>query len=303
MDYRYMITVMKYILIHSGDINEPVITKIVPDECRAELSNWLIASGTTDEGYVFSAPYSTTGWITGTIPSGMEDFILNASITDPPLLIAKMLNKKLIEEGITISEEPSTFRSKKNFISEDFIEITETVSPPLVDIIEVINHESVNLFAEHLIKELGKTYNNEGSTAAGLAVVNNFLNKAAINNEGVFMEDGSGLSPLNAINTRALVSLLGYMKRESRYFTGYYSSLPEAGSEGTLKYYFRDDVFNSSLRAKSGSMTRVRSYSGYFTTISGKELIFSIIINNYSGSSKNIVSGIEGILKEFILYK
>jgi D-alanyl-D-alanine carboxypeptidase/D-alanyl-D-alanine-endopeptidase (penicillin-binding protein 4) len=79
--------------------------------------------------------------------------------------------------------------------------------------------------------------------------------------------------------------------------------LPEAGKEGTLKNYFRDPVFDSRLKAKSGSMTRVRSFAGYFTTASGKNMVFSIIINNYTGPSQNITSGIEEIIKEIILYK
>jgi D-alanyl-D-alanine carboxypeptidase/D-alanyl-D-alanine-endopeptidase (penicillin-binding protein 4) len=119
----------------------------------------------------------------------------------------------------------------------------------------------------------------------------------------MFIEDGSGLSPLNAINSEELVNLLRFMKRKGKYFSEYYSSLPEAGKEGTLKNYFRDPVFDSRLKAKSGSMTRVKNYAGYFTTVSGKNMIFSIIINNYTGTSQHIISGIEGIIKEIILYK
>jgi len=35
---------------------------------------FLVASGTTDEGYVFAAPYSKQGWLAGTIPVNQEDF-------------------------------------------------------------------------------------------------------------------------------------------------------------------------------------------------------------------------------------
>jgi D-alanyl-D-alanine carboxypeptidase/D-alanyl-D-alanine-endopeptidase (penicillin-binding protein 4) len=57
------------------------------------------------------------------------------------------------------------------------------------------------------------------------------------------------------------------------------------------------------MTAKSGSMTRVRSYAGYITAYSGKEIVFSIIINNYSGSPQYIISRIEDILKNLILDK
>jgi len=91
------------------------------------------------------------------------------------------------------------------------------------------------------------------------------------------------------------------MKNKGKYFSEYYSSLPDAGKEGTLKYSFKDPVFDSKLKAKSGSMTRVRSFAGYFTTKSGKNLVFSIIINNYSGPSGKIVSEIEENIRELIL--
>jgi len=77
----------------------------------------------------------------------------------------------------------------------------------------------------------------------------------------------------------------------------------EDGKQGTLEKYFKDQVFESRLRAKSGSLTRIRSYAGYINILSGKLLAFSIIINNYSGPSQKIITGIEEILKETILYK
>jgi len=47
-----------------GEGSIPEITGIFPEQCRSELSNQLIASGNTDEGYVFSAPYNKYSWIT-----------------------------------------------------------------------------------------------------------------------------------------------------------------------------------------------------------------------------------------------
>ena len=279
----------------------PVIKEIIPDECRFELSNFLVASGTTDEGYVFAAPYSKQGWLAGTIPVNQEDFVLKASITDPPLLLAKIMSQKIKAGGIKISDDPTTVRLEQNYKAEKSVPITETISPPLSDIIEVLNHESVNLFAEHLIKELGKKIKNVGSTASGAEVINEFLKGSGVDTNGMFIEDGSGLSPLNAVNTRELVRLLVYMKNKGKYFSEYYSSLPDAGKNGTLKNYFKDPLFDSRLKAKSGSMTRVRSFAGYFTTVLGKEMAFSIIINNYSGPSEKITSEIEDNIRDLIL--
>jgi len=283
-----------------SDSSIPVIKEIIPGECRSELSCFLKASGSADEGYVFAAPYSLKGWIAGTIPANQDDFVLKASITDPPLLLARMVNDQLKVNGIKVSGNPSTLRSEKNYKTEKVIPVAEINSPRLAQIIEVLNHESVNLFAETLIKELGKKFKNDGSTASGAKVIYEFLKSSGIDTNGIFIEDGSGLSPLNAINTRELVRLLVYMKLKGKYFSDYYASLPDAGKEGTLKNSFKDPIFNSRLKAKSGSMTRVRSFAGYFTTKSGKKMVFSIIINNYSGPSKKIVTDIEDNIRELI---
>ena len=285
----------------SGNGSLPVITNIFPEGSGIEFTNYLTASGTEDNGYFFSAPFSNKGWITGTIPENKEDFILKGSIPDPPLFLAKTLSEKLAAAGVKVNGKPATTRIMPEDKPGNFTLVSETISPPLSAIIEVLNHKSVNLYAEHLIKELGKIFKNSGTTAAGVEVVKEFLDSTGIKTDGMFIEDGSGLSPGDAVNSAAMVKLLLYMKRNGKFFDDYLRSLPEAGKEGTLKNYFKDQVFESRLKVKSGSMTRVRSYAGYFTTLAGKEMIFCIIVNNYDGPSRNVVSGIEEIIKEVII--
>src|SRR5664280_535399 len=213
----------------SSEGTMPAMNEIVPNECRSELSDFLVSSGTTDEGYVFAAPYSKSGWIAGTIPVNQHDFILKASITDPPLFLAKIFDERLKAFGIKISGDPNSLRLEHNYQPSKVIPITETISPTLGEIVSVLNHESVNLFAEHLIKELGKRFRNSGSTASGAQVIYEFLKKSGIDVNGSFIEDGSGLSPLNAVNTRELVNLLVFLRNKGKHFNEFYASLPDAG--------------------------------------------------------------------------
>jgi D-alanyl-D-alanine carboxypeptidase/D-alanyl-D-alanine-endopeptidase (penicillin-binding protein 4) len=287
----------------SFDGSTPLITGIVPEICRYELSNQLTASGNSNKGYVFAAPYNYYGWLAGYIPSNREDFVLKASINDPPLLLAKIIDSMLDSAGIKVTGNPSTARLETNLKDNDLEIIAEVVSPPLKDIIIVLNHESVNLFAEHLVKELGKIFAKNGCTAAGIEILYKFLDESGIDSGGMFFEDGSGMSPLDAITSRGLAELLLFMRTKGKYFNEFYTSFPDAGKEGTLKNYFKDPVFDSTFKAKSGSMTRVRSYAGYLKTMSGNDMAFSILINNYSGPSQKIITGIEEILKETILNK
>lgn len=285
----------------SGSI--PSITGFEPLYCNKKYKNWLVAEGNNDRGYVFSTPYTANGWLAGTIPSNRDDFILKAAMTDPPLLLAEIISDKLAEEGIRVSGTPATTRLEPWKKGLPLTFIAETVSPPLFRIIEILNHESINMYAEHLLREMGKKLRNNNSISSGKEAIADFIRFIGINSGGMFIEDGSGLSLSNAVNARDMVRLLIAMKKRGRYFREYYSSLPEGGKDGTLKNCFMDPVFNNNLRAKSGSMSRIRSYAGYFTTLSGKEMAFSITINNFTGSSQRIVAFIEDILKETILTK
>jgi D-alanyl-D-alanine carboxypeptidase/D-alanyl-D-alanine-endopeptidase (penicillin-binding protein 4) len=285
----------------SGDGSVPVVTKVTPEISGFHLDNYLTASGSGDNGYIFSPPYSNSGWISGTIPVNQEDFVLKGSIPDPPLFLATILDSMLVSEGIEITGNPTTSRLGKGHYNEGLTLLYRTESPPLRDIIKVLNRESVNLYAETLLKEMGKDSGGNGSTSSGVDLINSFLDEIGISRNGMHLTDGSGLSPANAVNARGVAGLLLYMKNKSGHFEDFFESLPEGGKNGTLSGCFLDHVFDSRLRAKSGSMTRVRGYAGYLNTLSDRELIFCIIINNFSGPSAVIVAGIESILKDTIL--
>jgi D-alanyl-D-alanine carboxypeptidase/D-alanyl-D-alanine-endopeptidase (penicillin-binding protein 4) len=133
----------------------------------------------------------------------------------------------------------------------------------------------------------------KGSLAGGLEIMSNFRKEHGISNQFI-QEDGSGLSRCNAISANALVHLLRYMK-QSKNQEVFLESLPLAG-EGTLRLFSKEDFPGESLQCKSGSMRRVRGYAGYLKCLSGKELAFAILLNNFSGSQQDIVKKIHKLL-------
>ena len=81
----------------------------------------------------------------------------------------------------------------------------------------------VSIFLQNiLLKNWGKNSKTTDQLQSGAEVITEFLKTAGIDTNGMFIEDGSGLSPLNAINTRELVHLLVYMKNKGKYFTRIY---------------------------------------------------------------------------------
>jgi D-alanyl-D-alanine carboxypeptidase/D-alanyl-D-alanine-endopeptidase (penicillin-binding protein 4) len=97
------------------------------------------------------------------------------------------------------------------------------------------------------------------------------------------------------------VNLLSWYYNNSENYGILKQSFPEPGSEGTLRYYFKDPVFAGRVFIKSGSMTGVQCYSGYLLSESGKILAICIMINNFTGSNQHIINYAEEIIRETIL--
>ena len=171
-------------------------------------------------------------------------------------------------------------------------------SPILTEIIKVLNYESVNLFAEHLVKQIAAEKNGVGNRQSGIEIIKEFWQSKGISTEYLFMEDGSGLSHFNAVSPLFFTAVLNYMAKASSNKKAFLNSLPEAG-KGTLSRFNPQLFPGSTLKAKSGSMTRVCCYAGYLKLDSGKTVAFSIMVNHFSGGHSELIGEIEKLLVVF----
>lgn len=272
--------------LNAGDPTEVVRTEPAMD---IQFNNQITASNSNrDNGYIYGAPYSDYRILGGTIPKARNEFTIKGSIPNPPLFTAQELHNKLISSGFKISKQPSSVHNLKLEgveLDEKRTKIFTTNSPMLKDIIERTNMKSVNLYAEHLLVHVGIQKGAINDTESASEVIDNFWRTKDINTSGMFVNDGSGLSRKDAISVRHLAKISQYMSEKSPYKEEFKKSLPVAGKSGTLYSMCRSSSGNGRVHAKSGSMSRVRSYAGYVETVSGKTISFAIIVNNYKGSS------------------
>lgn len=94
--------------------------------------------------------------------------------------------------------------------------------------------------------------------------------------------DGCGLSRYNLFSPKDFIYILDKLQKEFG-LARMKRILPTAG-QGTLRGYYEKDA--GFIYAKTGSMSNNVSLSGYLTTKSNRQLLFSIQINNYSGSGR-----------------
>ncbi len=149
-------------------------------------------------------------------------------------------------------------------------------SPLLKDLVRRTNVESDNLLAEHIFRRLGASLVGFGSARNSEAVVRDFFVKNGIDDTGLKMVDGSGLSEANRISPFQLVRVLHTMWGHTN-GQAYIDSLP-APSEGTMQ----SRLGGALVRAKTGTLNNHTGLTGYVVTSYGQTVGFSVLVNDMS---------------------
>jgi serine-type D-Ala-D-Ala carboxypeptidase/endopeptidase (penicillin-binding protein 4) len=253
---------------------------------------------TGDEAYMYGAPYEGYRLIKGRLPKGSKDLEITGALHEPDYVAAYEFQHKIIQSGIIITGQATTVRrlQLQNSVSVSKRKNLLTISSPaLSSIVYWTNLVSNNLFAEHLLKHIGIQQYKDPSVYSATLAVEKFWRSKGVEMSGFYMNDGSGLSRANAISAQHLTEILLHM-RKSKYWGSFESSLPVAGKSGTLKNIGKGTKIQGNLKAKSGTMTRVKSYAGYVKCASGEQLAFTIIVNNFNCSTAEMAKKIERLM-------
>ncbi|HYV99771.1 MAG TPA: D-alanyl-D-alanine carboxypeptidase/D-alanyl-D-alanine-endopeptidase [Gemmatimonadaceae bacterium] len=168
-------------------------------------------------------------------------------------------------------------------------------SPPLSDLLRHFTKPSQNQIGEILLKTLGLTQTGAGRADSGAAVVARKLVSWGADSAGFVVRDGSGLSRHDYVSPETIVRVLEAVRRDST-FGIFYNALPIGGTDGTLERRFQSTATAGNVHAKTGSMDRVRSLSGYVTTADGHLLEFAIFANGWTTTGTEVESSIDAIV-------
>jgi D-alanyl-D-alanine carboxypeptidase/D-alanyl-D-alanine-endopeptidase (penicillin-binding protein 4) len=248
---------------------------------KSELING--AAGTGDRAYPALPVGNNTFYLRGTYAVDKAGKSISVALPDGAYDMAYRLIDTLKRLGVIVSgsaESVNTLNAKNQPVPVIQKLFTIISSPTLSKIIYWLNQKSINLYAEQLLKTLAWKAGMPVSTANGARVVQDFWKAKGIDPNALNIVDGSGLSPGDRVTTRTLATILK-IDKTANWFPDFYESLP---------------TYNN-MKMKSGSINNVLTYAGY-QTHNGRELCFSIMVNNYSGSSGGIKQKMFKVLDE-----
>ena len=245
--------------------------------------------------------------IRGEMAPGQADAWRRITVSDPPAFAASILKRVLREEGIRVEgssgsvqtasgsrvtgarvvapafratgDEPGTNASGDGSPLAGTWTVAVHRSPPVRELLNVVNKRSHNLYAEALLLAMGRTAWGDGSFDGGSLVLTHYLTRVVqLDSDGLNVVDGSGLSRLNRARPSDLVELLAHMDRDE-HADVFWASLPEAGNQRELRRMYRSAAAGN-LRAKTGTIHRVSALSGVVRTLEGEPIYFSIMAND-----------------------
>ena len=228
-----------------------------------------------------------------------SDLKARVAVNKPALLAAKIFKEKLEQNGIEISGEARNrdWKSADQLDTENAKELAFVESKKLSEIIQKMNKDSVNLYAELILRTLGKKFGNEapnedpkmqrlrGDDSAGTSVIKKWLTEKNIATNEVAIHDGSGLSRLDFVTPEAFSRALVYASR-AEFSKTFKNSLPVSGRSGTLKGRLKNA--SGKILAKTGTITYASSLAGYANAPS-ETYVFAVISNNETRKAESSV--------------
>ncbi len=261
--------------------------------------------GVSDLG-IYRAEGSNVVDIWGHVPFGSATFTTDLAVHNPAGLFATLMRDALERRKITVAGTVKVVdaraRESQPFAPETAVELASLESEPLADVVRETNKESQNLYAELLLRSVGRSQGPADAVSAesgGTTVLMEFLKSAGIDTSALAIEDGSGLSRGNYVTPAATVGLLAYVRKQP-YADTLFTSLPEAGADGTLGSRFKNTPATGRVRAKTGTLGDAAALAGYLTTRTGRPVAFSIMANNAPNETKALRQAIDAVVLQII---
>lgn len=217
----------------------------------------------------------------------------NTPTHNNPLLFGRLLAHRLMQKGVAVGGQTQTGinppASVRLAAPEEHLpagRLVAVVTTPLQEILNRCNTDSINLYAEALLKRIGHEVTREpGTWANGASVIRMVLEErlGAHAAASTIIADGSGLSHSNVVSPATLTLWLEDFATDEKLREALLISLATPG-RGTFTRRFRGIDLENTVAGKSGTLTGVRGLSGYVVADDGRHIAFSILANDVPAS-------------------
>ena len=276
------------VLICPGDsVGALAVVHVNPDAEACALINRVVTSDSPgiSQIRIHRPLYGEEAYLEGHICAGAEPVIKKIAVTDPTRFFVSCFHH-YIKQKLVFQERIQDSRDQEISVAapDSVSRVSSYLSPPLWQIIRVVNQQSQNLYAELLLRAIAHHAGETGSALNGIKIMKKTIAQLGIDSTEAMLVDGSGLSRKNTVTPLSITSLLRVMRSQ----TAYYLSLPVAGVDGTLEARMTDAAAYGNVRAKTGTLDQVKALSGYVLTADKEELVFAILINHFTASTESV---------------
>jgi D-alanyl-D-alanine carboxypeptidase/D-alanyl-D-alanine-endopeptidase (penicillin-binding protein 4) len=270
---------------------------VEPHASYRPLSNRVVTVDATGTQFVWpeqrpGEPYLT---VAGSVRAGGAPARLEVSAGNPTFWFASVLRSRLQQAGIAVSGEAWDVDevSPRPATTSATVLYTHR-SRPLADLVQPLLKNSINLYAEAVMRLNAARETVVATNDAALEGFRRRLAAWGIPPDGHQLIDGSGLSRRNAVTAETILSVLRRM-HDATSASPFVTGLPVAAVDGTLRTRMTGTAAAGNLRAKTGTMSNIRSLAGYVSTADGERLAFVIMVNNFEGSGPDAEQAIDAI--------
>ncbi|MEO6098189.1 MAG: D-alanyl-D-alanine carboxypeptidase/D-alanyl-D-alanine-endopeptidase [Fibrobacteria bacterium] len=242
-----------------------------------------------DSAYIIGGFPSPVRDLRGTYPAGRMPFTIKGSLPNPAWTCAREFRDVLTAKGITVTGPPDAdcgdslslpnHAGLATVVGATAVPGARHVSPPLKELIRIVNQKSDNNYAAQMLALLGKGSGRRGDWRGGLEAAYAWLDAHGFDRRRVHLKDGNGLSRYNWIAPSQTSLLLSYAYRQKAFPEYRASLIGSPGATGKLDRY--GDGWEGRLYAKTGTLEGVSALAGYLKCASGRWIAFSIAANNF----------------------
>jgi serine-type D-Ala-D-Ala carboxypeptidase/endopeptidase (penicillin-binding protein 4) len=256
------------------DTDKPLLSEapilnasIFPENYKIINKVKIAQNGTGDKSNIFNHPYSREIYLVGTLPQANNTFGVKGSLSHPEEIFKANFTQFLTSTGFKLSG-----KSQANVTDVILKEIKTFKSPTALELSKECNNNSNNFTAECYGNWLAK------DKESYQGYMRDWLSTKNINVKAFNFKDASGLSPSNTISPTVMSEFL-YKMNSSTAFTPFFNTIPVVGKEGTVASLDSKNVTKGRVRAKSGTISTVKSYAGYVESTKNNLYSFSFVVH------------------------